>query len=76
MTLADLKKGEVAIIEDISGDSDFKKRLFELGFMKGTTISINNLAPFNGPILVELKGYKLLMRIEDANNVIVEKNDN
>ena len=75
MTLSQLKKGEVAIIDSIVGSGRFRKRLFELGFMKDTTLSISFIAPFNGPIVVELRGYKLSLRLSDAKKIIVTKSE-
>ncbi len=75
MTLSQLKKGEVAIIDSIAGSGRFRKRLFELGFMKDTTLSISFIAPFNGPIVVELRGYKLSLRLSDAKKIIVTKSE-
>ena len=75
MTLSQLKKGEVAIINSIAGSGRFRKRLFELGFMKDTTLSISFIAPFNGPIVVELRGYKLSLRLSDAKKIIVTKSE-
>jgi len=73
MTLYQLKKGDVAIIESINGQDRFKKRLFELGFMKDTILTISFVAPFNGPIVVELRGYKLSLRLSDAKKIVVTK---
>jgi len=75
MTLCQLKKGETATIESINGKPSFKKRLFELGFMKDTVLSVSFIAPFNGPIVVELRGYKLSLRISDAKKIVINKTE-
>lgn len=69
MRASELKIGQRAKIEKISGTSANKKerlRLLELGFVRGTEISVVRRAPFGDPIELSLRGYNIALRCADA----------
>ncbi len=69
--LSDIEPGKKAIIRSFSDDDLFVK-LMEMGCVPGETIQIENIAPFNDPISVLVSGYRLSLRREEAQNVVVE----
>ena len=66
MTLADLKRGERAVIVRVHGHGSFRKRLIEMGFIKGKTVRVVLDAPLRDPIEFEIIGYKVSLRREEA----------
>lgn len=51
----------------------FKKRLQELGFRKGKELSVVRYAPLRDPMEVEMGGFNISLRVEEAEEIEVEK---
>ena len=71
-SIADLKKGEKAIIKDVS-DNNIPLKLLEMGCLPGNEIEIIQLAPLLGPIYININGSRLAIRKETARLVIIDK---
>ena len=69
-TLAELKKGQVAVIESLS-KSEFSMKLMEMGCIPGETIQLEKIAPLGDPIAVSVSGYMLSLRKAEASTVKV-----
>lgn len=65
-------KGKCRICRVI-GDRAIKKRLLEMGFVKGTEVYVEKVAPLGDPMELVLKGYHLSLRRAEAKNVLIEK---
>ena len=66
-TLADLKPGESGVILRAGSDRGaVKRRLVDMGLTPGTEVMVRKIAPFGDPIEVNLRGYELSLRREDA----------
>jgi Fe2+ transport system protein FeoA len=63
--LSQIQLQETSIIEDVI-EHPLKTKLLEMGFRKGKTVKLIKTAPFGDPIIVELSGYKLIIRKEEA----------
>ena len=70
-TVADLKKGDKAIIKDVSA-SNIPIKLLEMGSLPGNQIEIIHLAPFLGPIYININGSHLAIRKETAKLILIE----
>ncbi|MBF0490359.1 MAG: ferrous iron transport protein A [Candidatus Omnitrophica bacterium] len=55
----------------VTGDRSIKKRLLEMGFVKGTEIYVEKVAPLGDPMELVLKGYHLSLRRDEAKDVHV-----
>ena len=77
--LTDFSEGEEARIVRIEAEGVLKKRLMELGFRRGEKIIVVRYAPLQDPLQVQIKGYSISLRVEEARQLIVraalEKND-
>jgi len=73
ISLNDLKPGEKAIVKQIASDSEDINYLQELGLLEGTEIKIIKRAPFGDPFEIDLRGYRLSLRREKAQSIMVEK---
>lgn len=71
MRLSDLKKGEKAIIVRIKGYGAFKKRVMEMGFIKGREIEAILTAPLKDPVEYSIMGYKVSLRRSEARMIKV-----
>ena len=71
-SIADLKKGEKAIIKDVSAN-DITMKLLEMGCLPGNEVEIIQLAPLLGPIYININGSRLAIRKETARLVIIDK---
>ena len=78
MKLSEIKNGESAIITRVSGHGGFRKRLMEMGFVRGQeVISVQN-SPLNDPIKYNIMGYDISLRRSEAEmiSVLSEKDIN
>ncbi len=71
MRLSDLKTGERGIIVKVSGHGSFRKRITEMGFIKGKEVRVVLNAPLKDPIEYEIIGYKISLRREEAEEIEV-----
>jgi len=76
MFLSDLKTGEVGIIVKVNGSGAFRKRILEMGFIKGKAIKVILNAPLKDPIKYKIMDYEVSLRRSEANliEVIYPKN--
>ena len=70
--LSEVKVGKKAVIKSIL-DNDIFLKLMEMGCLPGEIITIDQVAPFKDPISIQVFGYKLSLRLNEAENVIVEE---
>lgn len=71
MQLSELHTGERAVIAKVSGHGSFRKRLIEMGFIRGKAVRVILNAPLKDPIEYELLGYKVSLRREEASKIEV-----
>ncbi len=69
--LSEMKPGENGIVSSVSHLSPNRKKLTEMGIIKGRPVEIIKIAPLGDPIEIDVKGYKLSLRKEEASNIIV-----
>lgn len=71
MKLSELKTGERGVIVKVSGHGSFRKRITEMGFIKGKEVSVVLNAPLKDPIEYEIIGYKISLRRDEADEIEV-----
>ena len=71
MQLSELHTGERAVIAKVSGHGSFRKRLIEMGFIRGKAVRVVLNAPLKDPIEYEILGYKVSLRREEASKIEV-----
>ena len=71
MYLSDLRTGEKAVIAKVLGHGSFRKRLIEMGFIRGKDVRVVLNAPLRDPIEYEILGYKVSLRREEASKIEV-----
>lgn len=69
--LSELKTGDSAIITKVMGQGAFRKRITEMGFVKGKKVTVIKNAPLLDPVEYEIMGYKVSLRRSEADLVEV-----
>ena len=69
-TVASMKRGETAIISGFT-DEYLSIKLLEMGLLPGTVVRFNFSAPFGDPICVNISGYDLSLRLEEASTILI-----
>lgn len=72
MRLSDLKKGQEAIITKILGHGAFRKRVMEMGFVRGREVRVDLKAPLSDPIKYHIMNYEVSLRRSEAALIEVE----
>lgn len=71
MKLSELKTGERGIIVKVLGHGGFRKRIIEMGFVKGKTVEVLLNAPLQDPVKYKLMGYEVSLRHQEADQIEV-----
>lgn len=72
MTLDELRPGQSGVITDINEDSPIAQRLMAMGLLDGTLVSMSRKALGGDPIEIEVMGYALSLRKDEARRVSIE----
>lgn len=70
--LSELRVGKSAIIKEFENDDIFLK-LMEMGCIPGEVVKVEQLAPMGDPISISVAGYRLSLRINEAEMIWVEE---
>ena len=73
MNLSEIKQGDEAVIIKVAGNSTLRRRLLEMGLIKGSHIKVEKYAPLQDPLEIIIRGCHLSLRVEEAKNVLIEK---
>ena len=71
MKLSELKTGESAVIAKVYGHGGFRKRIVEMGFIKGTEVQVVLNAPLQDPVKYKVMDYEVSLRRAEADMVEV-----
>ena len=75
MRLSELKTGESATILKVTGHGGFRRRIMEMGFVRGQRVEVVLNAPLRDPIEYRIMGYDLSLRRSEADMVVVVPDD-
>lgn len=70
-TLNNMPVGSKVKVKNISKDASVKKRLLEMGVVPGVTVEVTGKAPLGDPIEIIVRGYKLTLRRDEAEEIII-----
>ena len=71
MKLSELKTGDKGVIVKVHGHGGFRKRIIEMGFVKGKTVEVLLNAPLQDPVKYHLLGYEVSLRRQEADLIEV-----
>ena len=75
MKLSKLKTGEKGIIVKVLGHGGFRKRIIEMGFIKGKEVEVLQNAPLQDPVIYKLMGYEVSLRHQEADMIEIVSAD-
>ncbi len=68
---ADLRVGETGVVDRIVGGGALRRRLLELGVLRGTPIRVVRIAPLGDPMELDVRGYSLSIRKSEALQILL-----
>jgi len=72
MLLSEMKENQTAKIVHIGGKGALRRRILEMGIIKGSEVYIEKYAPMKDPVELIVKGYHVSLRVEEASQITVE----
>ena len=72
MTLRELQIGNRAIITSVGGDGALRQHFLDMGVLPGALVQITKYAPMGDPVEILIHGYKLTLRLSEAEKIEVE----
>lgn len=72
MRLSELKQGQAATIARVGGSGLLRRRILEMGIVKGTEVYVEKYAPLKDPVELIVKGYHVSLRVAEASQIDVE----
>ena len=73
MTLDQVAVGDEVKITKVGGEGELRCRLLDMGLIPRTVVRVQKMAPMGDPIEIQLRGYELTIRKEDAGKIEVTK---
>lgn len=61
-----------ARVVQIASESRMRRRIMDMGIVRGTEILVEGKAPMGDPIEIQVRGYNLSLRKSEAKDIIVE----
>lgn len=71
-TLYELKIGQCGIVNNVNADEKIKRRLQDIGFIKGAEVLCAFKSPFGEPTAYRIKGTTIALRDEQSKNIIIQ----
>lgn len=72
MTLRELEIGKTAQITKVGGTGALRQHFLDMGVIPGTFVTLQKYAPMGDPMQLELHGYELTLRLEDAAKITID----
>lgn len=72
MEMDKLKPKQSAFITMVGGDGALRHHLLDMGLTPGTEITLQKIAPMGDPIQIEVRGYELTLRLDEAKKIEIE----
>lgn len=73
MTMDELRPGQSAYISSIGGSGALRHHLLDMGLTPKTEVTLQKIAPMGDPVQIELRGYELTLRRDEAQKITVEQ---
>jgi Fe2+ transport system protein FeoA len=71
MRLSEMKEGQSATVVHVGGNGILRRRILEMGILKGAEVRIEKYAPLRDPLELIVKGYHVSLRVEEAAKIEV-----
>ena len=70
--LNEMVQGEQGTVKKVVAEGKIKRRLFDMGVKPGANVTFKNVAPLGDPIEINIRGYELSLRKDEADKVLME----
>lgn len=71
-TLDQVPVGDTVVVKKIQGEGRTRRRIMDMGITKGVSILVRKVAPLGDPIELNVRGYELSIRKDEAVSIEVE----
>ena len=71
-TMDRLQPKQSAYIKTVGGDGALRNHLLDMGLTPGTEVTLQKIAPMGDPVQIELRGYELTLRLDEARKIEIE----
>ena len=71
MRLSEMREGKTATVVRVGGNGILRRRILEMGILKGTDVYVEKYAPLRDPMELIVKGYHVSLRVEEAAQITV-----
>ena len=75
ITLKELKIGQSAVIRAVGGEGALRQHFLDMGVIPGAEVTVVKFAPMGDPMELQVHGYELTLRLDDAAKIEVEQID-
>ena len=75
MTINDLQIGQCGTVTEVGGEGALRLRFLDMGLIPGTKVCLQKVAPMGDPIQIQLRGYELTIRREDAGLIGIQEDE-
>lgn len=72
MKMNELKPGQSAYIITVGGSGELRRHLLDMGLTPNTEVTLQKIAPMGDPVQIELRGYELTLRLDEAQKIAVD----
>lgn len=72
MVLSELREGQRATVMRVGGASVLRRRILEMGVVRGTEVYVEKYAPLKDPLELVVKGTHISLRVEEAAQIQVD----
>jgi len=72
MLLSEMREGQTATITRIGGNNSLRRRILEMGLVKGSEVYVEKYAPLRDPLELIIKGYHISLRVQEAVQITVD----
>ena len=72
MTIKDLKPGQSGIVTRVGGQGALRQHFLDMGVIPGVKVTLIKLAPLGDPMELQLHGYELTLRLDDAAKINIK----
>ncbi|MGN1206128.1 MAG: ferrous iron transport protein B [Eubacterium sp.] len=72
MRMNELQPGQCAYIQSVEGEGALRHHLLDMGLTPGTEVTLQKIAPMGDPVQIEVRGYELTLRLEEAQKIEID----
>lgn len=72
MLLSEMREGQTGMVARVGGNGILRRRILEMGILKGTELYVEKYAPLKDPLELIVKGYHISLRVKEAAQIHVE----